>query len=509
MSPKVLSLLLVAPAMLVGSAARAQTSDKSPDTKDQPPPAAPAAAEAPKEPPPPPVEPPPEPKAEAKPEAPAEVNPWFDRPPFEMKSGKWKLQVYGFAEADIMNDSTRSFQDGMNSNVIVPDNTQAGQNGRTQMTIRNTRVGFKGTSPEFAGIKSTGVVEGDFFGYDPNSVAGNTPQTSPGAAGAPSEAGFFNNPTWRIRHAYLRLDADSGTNLLIGQTYHVLGWQNYFFQCSLAFLGLPSELFGRTQMVRLGQTIKGDAVNFDIQLAGVRPVQRDSAIPDGEAGLRLQINKWKGINTPGNGGTAAFPAAIGVSGMVRRFKLDQAGLAPGATPGPQSTDTGYAVAVDALIPVIPAADSTDRGNALTLVGEYTIGTGDADEFTGMTAGASNRVFNNIAPDIDNGLVTYDTIGTLHTIPWQTFVVGLQYYIPPTGRAILSFNYNEADSDKIDQLYPKNPKVFKKSQYADASLFFDVTPAARLGAGYQYLKQTFTDSSTAQNHRWEILALYFF
>ena len=508
MSPKVLSLLLVAPAMLVGSAARAQTSDKPPPDTN-PPPAAPAAGEAPKEAPPPPVEPPPEPKPEAKPEAPALVNPWFERPPFEIKSGKWKLQVYGFAEADVMNDSTRSFADGQNAAVIAHDGTQAGTEGRTQMTIRNSRVGFKGTSPEFAGIKSMGVVEGDFFGFDPNPVGGGTPNTSPGAAAPPSEAGFFNNPTWRIRHAYLRLDADTGTNFLIGQTYHVLGWQNYFFQCSLGFLGLPNELFGRTQMVRLGQTIKGDAVNIDIQVAGVRPVQRDSTIPDGEAGLRLQINHWKGINTPGNGGTAAFPAAIGVSGMVRRFKVDQFAAAP--TVGANSTDTGYAVAVDALIPLIPVTDSTDRGNALTFVGEYTIGTGDADQFTGMTAGASNKLAPGATtgPDIDNGLVTYDSVGILHTIPWQTFALGLQYYLPPTGRAILAANYNQADSDKMDQLYPNQKGVYKKSQYVDASLFFDVTPAARVGIGWQYTKQTFTDQTTAQNHRYEILGLYFF
>jgi hypothetical protein len=282
---------------------------------------------------------------------PKPVNPWFVRPSFDVMAGppsaQWRLTVYGFAEFDVMNDSTRSFADGLNSNVVAHDGTQAGTLGRTQVTIRNTRFGVKGSTPEIGGVKASGVVEGDFFGYDPN------PPTT-------SEAGFFNNPTFRIRHAYLKLESDP-VDILGGQMYHLLGWQNYFFPASLGFLGLPNMLFGRTGQIRLSHTFKTDAVNVDFAVAMFRPIQRDSSVPDGEAGLRLAINHWKGISTPGNGGTAAFPAAFGVSGLARRFKVDQFA----AKPSGSSTDTGWAIAGDILIPIIPAIDSTDRGNALT------------------------------------------------------------------------------------------------------------------------------------------------
>jgi hypothetical protein len=433
-------------------------------------------------------------------EAPANpVNPWFIRPSFDVTAGKdaqWKLTIYGFAEFDAMTDSTRSFGDSINSNVLAHSGTQAASDGRTQVTIRNTRFGVKGTVPEIDGVKTSGVFEGDFFGYDPN------PPTT-------SEAGFFNNPTFRIRHAYLKLESDV-VDLLGGQMYHLLGWQNYFFPASLGFLGLPNMLFGRTGQVRLSHTFKSDAVNVDLAVAGLRPVQRDSVIPDVEMGARLAVNKWKGMSTPGNGGTAAFPAAIGISGLVRRFKVDQ--FAP--RPSGSSTDTGWTIAADALIPLIPVVDSTDRRNALTLIGEFTIGSADADQFTGMTGGATFPTIPGggaFASDVDNGLVTYDPLGNgvLHTIDWRTFEVGIQYYLPPTGRAILALNYTQADSDNMAQLFPKAIGVIQKSQYFDANIFFDVTPAARLGVGYQFVRQTFCDNTTSQNHRGEILGLWFF
>jgi hypothetical protein len=270
---------------------------------------------------------------------------------------------------------------------------------------------------------------------------------------------------------------------------------------------LPNEVFGRTQQVRLGHTFKTDAVNLDFQVGAFRPSQRDSSIPDGEGWLRLQINDWKAMQTPGNGGTAAFPAAIAVSGLVRRYKVDQFS----STPKDTSTDTGWAVAADALIPIVPASDNADRDNKLTLVGEFTIGSGYANEFTGLNGSggfAANAANGAYTPNIDPGLVAYDASGNgvLHTINWRTFLVGLQYYI---GHAIFAANYTQGDSDNMATLYPKSAKAITKSQYVDGSIFYDVTPPVRLGLGYQFLTQTFVDGQTPRNHRVEALALYFF
>jgi len=439
------------------------------------------------------VVPPPQPAA-------APVNPWFVRPSFDVTAGtpdnQWKLTPYGFAELDLMNDSTRSFADVVNSNVLARDGTQAGTYGRTQMGIRNSRIGFKASAPTIGGIKSSGVIEADFLGYDP------APPTT-------TEAGFFNNPTFRVRLAYAKAESDV-VDVLAGQNFHLFGWQTYFFPTSLLIMGLPNQVFGRTTQFRLSHTFKSDDVNFEIAAAAVRPAQRDSSVPDGEAGLRLSFNNWKAVTTQGSGATTALPAAIGVSALARRFKVDQFS----ATPSGNSTDTGWAVAGDVLVPIISAADKTDRMNKLTLTGEFSVGTGYADQFTGMTAGAGFPNPPDLAsggtytPDIDNGMVTYDPTknGVLHTIDWRTFVVGLQYYVD---RFIFAGNYTQGDSDNMTDLFPKSAKVFKKSQSTDFSAFYELTPAMRVGLGYQYLRQQFCDDATAQNHRFEAIALYYF
>lgn len=528
MSPKSLAVLIVAPGLLVASAAHAQSNDKPPaESAEQrsqelaPPIALPTRQTV----------------------APTAVNPWFVRPPFVLTAGdaaQWKLTIYGFAEADMMGDSTRSFNDGLNNNVIAHNQTQAGDNTRLQFTIRNSRLGFKADAPEIGGVRSSGVLEFDLFGNQPNINAGGGSSGQAPGPGDTTEAAYFNNAAFRVRHAYVKLE-DDVVDVLAGQAYHLLGWQNYFFSASCGFLGLPNELFNRTAQLRLSHTFASDAVNFDIAVAAFRPAQRDSAIPDGEGGLRLAINHWKGITTPGSGGTGALPAALGVSGLMRTFRVDPYTGAPG-TPIPLS---GWALAADILLPIIPVKDSTDRGNALTITGEFVTGTGEADQFTGMTAGATmpnvlplpagvNTNLNGTAapqdsasaplvgapytPDIDPGLVAFDKTGILHTINWQTFIVGVQYYLPPTGRVFITGNYSQGNSNNIASLYhPASTTqpwinagaVFQSSWYVDGNLFFDITPAARAGLSYQRVTQTMADATTAYNNRYEMTWLYFF
>jgi hypothetical protein len=530
MSSKSLAVLIVAPGLLVASAAHAQSKETPPDE---------SAAQRSEELAPPVLLP------TRETVAPAPVNPWFLRPPLTFtagEKGQWKLTIYGFAEADMIGDSTRSFNDGLNNNVIAHNQTQAGDNTRLQFTIRNSRLGFKADAPEFGGIRSSGLLEFDLFGNQPNINSGGGSSGQAPGPGDTTEAAYFNNAAPRVRHAYMKLE-DSVIDVLAGQTYHLLGWQNYFFGASCGFLGLPNELFNRTVQLRLSHTFSSDAVNFDVAAAAFRPAQRDSALPDGEGGLRLVINHWKAMTTPGSGGTVALPAAIGVSGLMRSFRVDP--YAP--LPDPPIPATGWAVAANILIPVIPARDSTDRGNTLTITGEFVTGTGDADQYTGMTAGATMPnvyqlppdtpqnaagmatpqpsgsgaaplVGTPYTPDVDPGLVAFDTRGVLHTINWQTFIVGLQYYLPPNGRVFITGNYSRATSSNIAGLFHPDSTtqpwvnaggVFQSSWYVDGNLFVDVTPSARFGLSYQRVTQGMADGTTAYNNRYELTCLYFF
>ncbi len=523
MPKRIRTVFLAAVSLLVGSTASAQPDSPPPAGTDAAPlPAAAPPAAAPG------ASPPTAPTVETRPDAHPEEPPiplaernedaaaarpsWFTRAPLAVTVGKgdnrWRATIYGFVEADVINDSTRSYGDAIGSALVARNEVYEGQVGRTQFSIRNTRFGFTLESPVVGGIKPSGVLEADFFGNQP----GTPPSTS--------EASYFNNPTFRIRHAYLKLE-DDVVDVLAGQTYYLFGWQNYFFPASLEFLGLPNQLFGRTAQVRLSHTFSTDAVNVDVAVAALRPVQRDSEIPDGNAGLRLSVNHWKGISTPGNGGTSAFPLSIGVSGAIRKFKVDA------FTPPPaQSSNnaTGWGLSIDALIPVIAAADANDRGNRLTLTGSFVTGTGIAD-LVNAGGGANFPTLPNPAmaspaptytPDIDDGIVTFDSTGVLHTIDWQTFMAGIQWYLPPTGRVILALNFTEAYSKNMATLFPRGgaeimlpARVAKLSRYADANVFFDVTPAVRVGASFQYTETEYIDGQLPHNLRWMGQALYFF
>jgi hypothetical protein len=437
---------------------------------------------------------------EAETEAPTS---WFTRAPLTLASGTGKrrfaVTFYGFIEADFINDTTRSYGDSIGSAVVARKETYEGRVGRTQFSARNTRIGLLFESPEIGGVSPSAVFEGDFFG--------NQPDTPPRG----SEAAYFDSPTFRLRHAYLKLKNDI-VDVIAGQTYDVFGWQNYFFPCTVEFLGLPNQLFSRSTQLRLSHTFVAGSVAVDLAVAALRPAQRDSSIPDGNAGLRISFDGWKGITTPGNVGTEALPLSLGVSGVVRRFKVNA--FTP---PPPQASNeaTGWGFSIDALVPVIPGKDANDRGNRLTLTGSFVQGTGIADLLT-TGGGATFPTLPNPAqanpppvytPNIDRGLVTFDQQGVLHTIDWRAFMVGIQYYLPPTGRVILSLNYTQSTSKNIADLYPRGgaeiellSRIGKQSRYADVNLFWDVTPAVRIGGSFQYTSTEYIDGQEPHNFR---------
>lgn len=438
---------------------------------------------------------------------------WFARAPLAISVGqdekKWTLTFYGFVEADFIVDSTRSYSDAIGGSLVARSDTYAGTVGRTQFSIRNTRIGMMLESPVIGGVKPSAVIEVDFSGNQPIQ------------AGITSEATAFTSPILRLRNAYVKLQNDY-VDVIAGQTYDVFGWQNYFFPCSIEYLGLPNQVFSRNAQLRLSHTFNATgALSVDVAASGTRPAQQDSMVPDVNGGLRFSVNRWKGISTPGNTGTVALPASIGVSGTLRQFKVNA------FTPPPvQSSNSamGWGLSVDALVPIIPASSAGDRGNRLTLTGSFVTGTGIGDLIT-AGGGASfptlpNPAQANPAPlyngDIDNGIVSFDTQGVLHPIDWQAFKVGVQYYFPPTGRLILSANYTQAHSSNMAKLFPKGGaeiellgRVADWSQYVDVNLFWDATPAARIGVSGQYTSVEYLDGDKPHNLRAMAQALYAF
>jgi len=445
---------------------------------------------------------------------------WFTRAPLRLVLGandkSWSVTVFGVIETNYITDSTRSYNESIGGSLVARSDTYEGTVGRTQFSMRNTRFGFLLDSPVISGITPTAVLQGDFAGNQPG-----VPYVPPGQAG-PSpipENAYFGSPTFRVRHAYLALRSRYG-DLLAGQTFDVFGWQNFYLGLSL--LGLPNQVSSRNVQFRLSSTLASNGpVSLDVAAAAVRPAQRDSMIPDGQAGIRLRVNGWKGITTPGVSTTIAAPLSISVSGVVRQFNVNA------FTPPPAQASNktmGWGASVDVFIPVIPAANSDDRSNKLSLVGSFVIGTGIADL---MTAGGGARfpTLPNPAqaspppmytPDVDAGLVSFDTIGVLHTIDWYAAKGSLQYYFPGLGRLAFGANFTYAHSNNIAKLFPRGGaeiellgSVADTSLSGDASLLWDATPAIRFGLSGQYTQVHYLDDNKPHNIRGIGSALYIF
>jgi hypothetical protein len=439
-------------------------------------------------------------EAEAAPTAPAApAPPPLATAPVPVK-GKWSPLLYGIVELDMVHDSTQSFQEFPGNGAIARTETFAGSHGRTMFGARHSRLGLKLAAPEYEGIKASGIVEMDFLG--------NQPANPPGI----SEAAFFSNPAFRIRHFALKVET-AYVDLLLGQYWQLFGWQSYFHPNSVEIPGLPGQAFSRTPQARVSRIFKSEAVNVEAALAAARPPQRDAETPDGQAGLRLLVNGRKALHTVGAVLTSTDAMGIGVSGVVRRFVLPELTAAPVAT---RST-LGWGVSVDALVPIISAGmpgSPDEHANALTLTGSFVTGSGIADLYTGLTGGIAAPVYPApamgaavVAP-IDAGLVAYDAAGVLHSINWLSYMAGLQYYLPPSGKVWIALNYSHMSSGNIAQLAAP-AAVFTKTDWIEGNLFWEATPAVRFGAAYAYYKQTRGDGESPKNQRIQLSSWFIF
>jgi len=441
--------------------------------------------------------------------------------PLVSMMSKFSATFYGFAELDAILDSTQSFNElagnaaiahtpaptaAMIAAMTSPTPVYGAEHGRTQFGARNSRIGFKLKGPDSDMIKTSGVVEGDFLG--------NQPQGSPAPAGSPSvsEGSFYTSPTFRMRHYYFKMETPV-IDVLAGQYWQLFGWQSMFHPSTVEIQGVPGQIYSRTPQLRLSKTIKSDAVNVELAGAAGRPVQRDSEVPDGTLGIRLAFNGWKGMHTMGSAGSQIDAASIGFSTIGRYFKVPNFAASPTKT----VSINGYGYSVDALIPIVPAKDAMHPDNALTFTGSFVYGQAIADLYTGLNGGASFPALPNNAAgqaqtypqDVDNGLIAYTSDGVLHAIRWESYILGLQYYLPTPNRMFISANYSHMHSSDISALGATSTKLFDKSDWVDGNLFVDANAAVRFGLEYAYFHQNFLDGSTGKNSRIQFSALYIF
>ena len=435
--------------------------------------------------------------------------------------GKWATTLYGFLEADSIWDSTQSFNDSAGNGQVARGGTYAGNNDRVQFGVRNTRIGLRMKAPELGGVRATAMLEMDFLGnQNPIATTAGTATAAPAAPGATgsgtdTEAQYFTNPALRVRHANLKIETPI-VDLLFGQYWQLYGWQQVYGVNTVEIQGVPGQLYGRTPQIRISKSVKSDSFLFEIAVAALRPSQRDSAVPDGQAGIRIGTPAWSGLTTSGQTGTGIQPLSVAVTGDARSFTVPNYNN-PNGTPtvsGPSKL--GTSIAVDAFIPIIPAKKR--QGNALSATFEYSTGYGNADLYTGLSGGAPATNYNvttkgvttQQAADVDPGFVMYDNLGNIHLVGWSSFIAGLQYYLPGLdGKVWITGNISNIWSPNLQNGFGTPAKARLSEVWGDGNIFWDATDAVRFGFETAMFDDEYVDRTHQQNLRCQFSAFYIF
>jgi hypothetical protein len=417
---------------------------------------------------------------------------------------RWKVTLSGFVEVDSITDSTRSFNEVIGNAPIFRPTTQSGQTGRDQMSIRNSRLAFTVAAPEHEGWKSQGYLEFDLLGFDPTSGSTNT------------EGGFFNNPTLRLRHGFIKAEKDDW-QFLAGQTWMLLGWQPYYFMPSVQVAPVPGMLYSRTVQFRTTKNVNlSDQTHLQGALGIMRPPERDAALPGLEMGVRLAYDGWSGGFVPGaTVPEKTQPLSFGISGAVREFSVASNPTTP---TGDMTHYMGHAIVADALIPVIPSKDGKDVSGTFTVGGEFTKGTGYGDEFANWTGNLSSPLNAlSSAPNsnvtLDSGIGGFDGNGNFNLVDLNTFNFYGQYHLPASLRMWLSGGYAWLYSDNINALTASAASatavLYNKEQIAFVNVFKDLSDELRVGFEFAQILTTYTDGTVAHNNRYQLSAWFFF
>jgi hypothetical protein len=426
----------------------------------------------------------------------------------------WKFTTGGFIEFDAINDSTRSFTEVIGSGPVtrVDDASGNGANGRTQFSLRNSRFYFNVEAPSFDGFKPRGYLEFDLLGFDPSPGSSNT------------EAGLYNNPTLRMRHGYMLLEKDD-FQLLVGQTWMLLGWQPYYFLNTVNVAPIPATLYGRTAQIRAMQTMPlGRDTNLQAAVAMMRPPQRDASFPGFEAGLRWSTEGRKSGFTGGSTGPVKTqPLSLGLSGTLREFRVQ-------SSSGPSSDSTtfpGAAVALNTLIPVIASPDGKDVGNTLSLLGEVSTGDGYGDQFTSYTGGLASPLSNSSTAatanktaaarnlNLDAGIGDFDANGAFHLIHLLTYNLQFQYHFSSESRTWIDAGYSRIYSNNVGTLVSTSGRTsantipYVSDDAFFANVFHNFSDQFRGGLEYLFVRTKYFDNAIAQDNRYQASLWFLF
>lgn len=432
-----------------------------------------------------------------------------------LKEGELTVTTGGFIEMDAIFDTTRSFNESIGNYPVAPPNTPNGDNGRTLFSIRNSRLDFGVEYQARPDLTTLGYFEFDLLGYNP---------TPPGSTGAiQTESGFVTNATVRVRQAYFSVTHD-GWNGLAGQTWQLFGWQPFYFQTTVDVLPIPATPYTRTPQLRV---IKGDFVAPLVRLQGAfainRPPQRDSSVPELQAGIRISYDGWRAVLSNGGfGDLEAQPLSLAVSGLFREIVVpNYAGSVSNEIHFPAT-----ALAINAFVPILPATAEGSQ-NSLGLTGSWTIGNGYGDEFLGWTGGTAANLGGAVAGSLtsnlnqqrpislDGGIGDFDSTGTFHLIQLMSFHADLEYVLPLNQPTWVDIGYARLTSNNMYLLTNDGgltsngtvPYVLEAAGYVN--IFRELTQHIRIGLEFARVRTNYADETVAFNNRYQLSGWFTF
>jgi hypothetical protein len=407
----------------------------------------------------------------------------------------WFVSVYGAAELNFAFDSSQS----SNRDVTAPNN----------LTLA-TPGSFRGsTDSDYAGTRRSR------FGL---SLAG--PVTGRVRARFVFETGLFARAEDRPRAQQLYLGIETPiVDVLVGRSYGLFGWGGKgFAPTTAAYNGVFGQIFDRPSQVRLSHIFRSYLFDFEVAAAAVA-APAGVVGPQGEMGLRLAFNRWRGAAAQGVGPAEVAPVQVALSALGRRLEGAYASDDP-ANRLPSLRAGG--VALDLLVPIIPARGLSLR-NALTLTLEVSRGSGIADLYPGLTGGYIAPIVrvDPSQPPVGGepvwvstfplGTAGLDGNATQHTIDWRALVIGLHYHLPIGGgdRIWISAVHSRLRSDNILDMTPRTlwGAIWTNGHYYDATLFGRIWRGLHASIAQQYTKQWSSVRREASNIR-TLVSLYY-
>ncbi len=194
---------------------------------------------------------------------------------FTQEDKKFGIKFSGFVKSDIFYDTRETVDVREGHFLLYPQNEKLDPEGNDlnanpKFHILSIQTRLKGviTGPDALGAKTSGVIEGEFFGTSDTELNG-----------------------FRLRHAFLKLNW-TNTELLVGQYWHPM-FNTSCFPGTVSFnTGAPFEPFSRNPQVRVTQTL-GD---FKVALTAMSQKDFMSTGPQGPSTVYLRNTVTPAMN---------------------------------------------------------------------------------------------------------------------------------------------------------------------------------------------------------------------